>query len=523
MHTRAIPPSLPLACLICWAILAALPMQAGNDEGLKRKIKLPGSKGTVYELLEKLAKRSGFLFIYDSSVLNNEQPASIRKGEYTLGQAIYEITENPLLRLRILGNHILIQPPDTARPPADALPAANRADSLRHFTLEGTLLDRYTREPVAFASIGIPSGAMGTVSNRDGGFRLRLPDSLRNACLQFSHIGYLSQEFEVRLLGSQGQVFLLEPKVIPIQEVVVRLSNPLRLLRNMLDSRAGNYPKEPACFTSFYREGVEGSKGVAGLTEAVFRIYKAPYPAEPSADQVKLLRMRRISNENEQDSLIAKIKSGIDACLMLDVVRNLPDFLLPGNESRYNYLHGDIAVIDDRLANMISFEQKKEIKEPLYRGEIFIDAENNALLSARFGIHPRYVEKATGMFISRKSKNLDIVSREVVYTVSYKPWKGAYYVNHIRGDLYFRVKKKNRLFGGSTIHTWFEMVTCKIETGNISRFTRRETLETRTIFSETNFSYDSDFWGNFNIILPEEKLNESLARITSKIEETGEQ
>jgi hypothetical protein len=503
-------------------MLTALPLQAENEEGLNRKIKLPKSKGTVYELLEKLAGRSGYLFIYDSGAIGNEQPANIKKGEYTLRQAIYEITGNPLLRLRILGNHILIQAPSAIEAAEADSPGEAEADSLRSVTIAGTLLDRYTREPVSFATVGVPSDAIGTVSNQNGDFRLRLPDSLRNACVQFSHIGYLSREFELRLLAGSEHVFLLEPKVIPIQEVVVRLSNPLRLLHNMLDSRAGNYPEEPVYFTSFYREGVERGKSVAGLTEAVFKIYKAPYTADPSADQVKLLKMRRISNEDEQDTLITKIKSGINACLMLDVIKNLPDFLLPGNEGRYNYLHGDIAVIDDRVANMISFEQKKEIKEPLYRGEIFIDAENNALLSARFEIHPKYVEKATDMLVTRKSKNLKILSKQVVYTVSYKPWKGRYYVNHIRGDLHFGIKKKNRLFGSTAVHTWFEMVTCKIETENVSRFTRSETLQTRTIFAETNFNYDSDFWGNFNIILPEEKLNEALARIASKIEETEE-
>jgi hypothetical protein len=503
------------------SLLTALPLQA-EEEGLNRKIKLPQSKGTVYELLEKVTERSGFLFIYDNSVINNEQPANIKKGEYTVSQAIYEITGNPLLSLRISGSHILIQQSPSAALPSLPLPDTAPSDSLRYFTIEGTLLDRYTREPVSYATIGIPSDAIGTVSNRNGGFRLRLPDSLRYACVQFSHIGYLIQEFEVQRLIDSERIFLLEPRVISIQEVVVRLVNPLRLLHTMLDNRDANYPKKPVYFTSFYREGVEHRKGVVNLTEAVFKIYKAPYTIAPSGDQVKLLKMRRISNEDEQDTLITKIKSGINACLMLDVIKNLPDFLLPENEYQYNYLHGDITVIDNRIANMISFEQKKGIKDPLYKGEIFIDAENSALLSARFEIHPKYVEKATDMLVTRKSKNLHIVSRQVVYTVSYKPWNGTYYVNHIRGDLYFRIRKRNQLFSSTTLHTWFEMATCKIETENITRFTRNETLQTRTIFAETNFNYDNDFWGNFNIILPEEKLNEALAGITSRIEEFEE-
>ena len=36
-----------------------------------------------------------------------------------------------------------------------------------------------------------------------------------------------------------------------------------------------------------------------------------------------------------------------------------------------------------------------------------------------------------------------------------------------------------------------------------------------------HFNYDEGFWGDFNVILPEDKLNEAISRITSKIEETN--
>jgi hypothetical protein len=511
-------PYWPVCCFTLAALLAAPPMQAGNDEGLNRKIKIPESKGNVYELLEKVTERSGYLFIYDSSVINNRQAASIKKGEYTIRQAIYEITGNHLLNLSVTGSHILIRPP--AEPDAPPSPGAAPEDSAGFFTIEGSLLNRYTREPVTFATVGVPQAATGTVSNLNGKFRLRLPDSLRRSSVHFSHTGYLTQESEAGLLAGQPRGILLEPKVISLQEIVVRLVNPLRLIHSMRDSISENYAGKPVYLTSFYREGIERKKGFVNLTEAVFKLYKTPRNTS-SADQVKLLKMRRISNEKEQDTLITKIKSGVDACLMLDVIKNFPDFLSPGSEHRYNYLHSDITVIDNCVANMISFEQKKETDEPLYRGELFLDADNNALLSARFEIHPKYVEKATAMLVTRKSRNLDIAARQVVYHVSYKPWNGTYYISHIRGDLYFRIKKRNRLFGSTTVHTWFEMATCKIETENVSRFTRSEALRTRTVFAETSFTYDNDFWGNFNIILPEEKLHEAVSRITSRIEETG--
>ena len=62
----------------------------------------------------------------------------------------------------------------------------------------------------------------------------------------------------------------------------------------------------------------------------------------------------------------------------------------------------------------------------------------------------------------------------------------------------------------------------RIYTKSISRFARSEALPTRTIFAETRFTYDEKFWGNFNMIPPEEKLNDAIGKISSKIEETKE-
>lgn len=259
------------------------------------------------------------------------------------------------------------------------------------------------------------------------------------------------------------------------------------------------------------------------MTEAVFKVYKSAYKHNPAPDQVKLLKMRRIISQQEKDTLIARMKSGINASLNLDLIKELPDFLLTDEKAEpYMYASTDITVIDDRLAHVVYFEQKENINSALYRGELYIDTENNALLRAHFEINPKHIKQATGMLVEKKSRNLKITPQKVTYTVTYKPYNGQYYINHVRGDLFFKIKKRKQLFGTFPLHTWFEMVTCKIDTNQVSRFARSEALPTRTIFAETQFAYDEKFWGNFNVIPPEEKLNEAIGKISSKIEETEE-
>ena len=72
------------------------------------------------------------------------------------------------------------------------------------------------------------------------------------------------------LLEAQHAVWSLEPRVIPIHEVVIRAVNPIRLLREMLKAKKTNLAAVSVYLSSFYREGVRYIQKFRNLTEAVF-------------------------------------------------------------------------------------------------------------------------------------------------------------------------------------------------------------------------------------------------------------
>ena len=103
-----------LLILIGMLLMTASPLQAddkGDKDVLERLIQIPRSKETVYQLLGKVSERSGYLFIYDSKIIDNEQVVKIPGGKYTIKEAIYHIIGNRDLDLRVIGNHILISRP----------------------------------------------------------------------------------------------------------------------------------------------------------------------------------------------------------------------------------------------------------------------------------------------------------------------------------------------------------------------------------------------------------------------------
>lgn len=485
---------------------------------LNQEIQLPKIKETTYELLNRITDQTGYFFIYDSDIIISERKIKFPGGKHTLKQSIYLITQDPNIQIKVINRHILLYKKETGSiTETKAVPVLK--DSLNLFVAKAVVRDAQTKEPIPYTSVSIVETGIGTIANQSGEFMLKIPfsDSILN--IQISHVGYMQQIIPAQLFLNNPVDIYMQTKIIPLQDVIIGLVNPQKIIREMLNKRPVNYQSAPAYFTSFYREGIEKKNTIVSLTEAVFQIYKNGF--ESSADdQVKLLKMRKISNKGENDSIILKIRAGIDASLRLDIIRYIPYFLDLDDDNPFNYTKIDMAVTDSSLAHIIAFEQKSGITEPLYRGELYIDADNSALLAAHFEVNPHYIDKAADLFVLKKPKGVDIKPEKAEYFVYYKYWDGKYYLNHIRGDLTFKIKRKKVFFQSSkSIRTFFEMVVCKIDTTDVKRFSHKESLPIRNIFSETKFQYDNRFWDDFNVILPEKELNEAISRISSKIEE----
>ena len=500
---------------LCIGFLIVSSLKSATADTLDQKIFLERSRGSVYELLQKVSERAQIMFIYEKGVVRNEQRVKIASGHYTLREAILLITGEKEMQMRVIGNYLLLYK-DAKEPPATPLtPMAGVASGT---IVEGYVKERQTQEPVPYCYIALEGSGVGTVSNSDGRFALKVPDSLLHTNVLFNHIGYHSPKIPLSVfLDSKPQVFL-DPLSIQLQEVVVRYVPAQKIIREMLENRTNNYAKDPACFTSFYREGVEYEGDFASLTEGVCQIYKSGLGALDN-DQVKLLKMRNIHNKRYPDSILVKIQAGVRASLSLDIMHHIPDFLAFDRDQYFSYVRVGMERIDSGMVHVISFEQKREVKEPLYTGMLYIDVDNKALIKAEFEINPHYIKQAGPTIITKKSKSLDIEVQRVLYSVSYQRWNEHYWMNHVRGDLQFKIKRKKGLFGSAKkMNAYFEMATCEIDTDNVKRFSNRERLPTGQIFSQTHFEYDSDFWEQFNTIVPEQKITEAITKLLLTVE-----
>ncbi len=491
----------------------------GQSSLLDRPVTIPKHNTTLYEALNLISQSAGCLFIYDSETLENDRHVRLHADHLALNKVLDGLLSDPSLSYRVIGMHILIYRMKKEPPPGNiGKPTVPGIDIIKNIVVRGHVYDRENRAPIPCATVGIAAHNTGTVTNSDGFFLLKIPDSLAGSSLVVSHLGFTNRTIPVQLISGQQADLYLERRVISIQEVIIRYIDPERIIEKAMERRKENYAVEPAYLTTFYREGVQKNNRYASYSEAVFKVYKSPFDEGERSDQVKLLKSRKIRDTVANDTVFLKLKAGVQSALQLDIVKCVAGFLDLSPPAEYTYRYSDLVSYNSRDAYAITFVQKPGLGKALYTGTLYIEKEGFAILGADFEINPSYLDLAGEDLVLKKSPRLIVQLSKITYSVSYMPYNGRYYLNHVRCDLQVATRLRNHL-SSDHFTTFLELATCNIDTMGVVKFPKQEILKPGVVFSDQLFGSNDAFWGGLNIIAPEAKLGEALSRIIGKIEE----
>lgn len=90
-------------------------------------------------------------------------------------------------------------------------------------TISGKIIDLENKKVLSYVNIGIENKGIGTVSDSDGIFNLKLTKSVKgNDKIIFSHIGYVQQEHEVSTMLHNDNTIILDQETTVLNEVVVQ-------------------------------------------------------------------------------------------------------------------------------------------------------------------------------------------------------------------------------------------------------------------------------------------------------------
>ncbi len=475
-------------------------------------------EGTVKtgSALNIISKRTGFNFTYDSRLINPDNKINMNFSNARLEAVLDSIVQNDSLVYSVIDKYIIIsKPPPLGIKKADIKPLEGAG------IISGIIIDEESKEPLPFAAIALKNRGRGTVTNNSGEFSLRIINEYLQDTLFISYLGFIGREIPVRQAVGSDLTIALKREFISIPEIIIRTQIPQEIINRAIAAIPKNYGNSPAMLTSFYREGVMKKQELQTYSEAIIRIYKSSYHGFVN-DQIMVLKSRKIENADLSDTLAIRLKAGLSTCLDLDGIKNSFEFISRDDYNNYTYRISDIIVNDEESAYVIDFEPKQNSDPAMYRGTMYINTEDYALLQADFEIYPKYLDKMKESFVSSPSHGFNTWPVSVKYSVSYRKFDERYYLNHVRGDLQFIAKKKKRLFN-SQFNVFFEMAVTATSLNNVTRFEREQLAPIHSVFSRTITNYDSDFWGEQDFLKPEDNLLQALKNIKVRLQEFTEE
>ncbi len=481
---------------------------------LNKEISIIVDSVSLDNVLDNIAQQCSCYFTYNSQIIDGSKKISLNLKNTPLSSVLDTIIGKDQIVYSEYLNQVII----SSEQQVSSL-LANKQTEV-NLIISGTITDIQTKIPLPFASIAIQSTYMGTICNELGRFSIKIPNNVINDTLLISYVGYYTQKFPIKEISGELEIELLQG-VVSIQEIVVRSVDPSYIIFKVRENLTDNYQIEPFNYEAFYREAVVKEKDYSLYTEAILQGYKPKLNHVFASDKIQVMHSRKFSNIKNSDTVAIKIRGGVESCFGLDIIDDFPGFLLDEGKESYNYALADILIWENALVYCVEFKQKHCIKGALPEGVIYVSLNDFAVVGAEFGYSEEKLRKSNRMFIVKKSRAIKTKPKGSKYIVRYKKVNGKYYLNHVRGELFINVKRKGKLFSNDYT-TLIEMVITNINNSNVEKkFGKNLLLKTNTIFSDSEFIYEQNYWGLKNTIEPELNILKAFKKAGLKITESN--
>ncbi|MFH4968832.1 carboxypeptidase-like regulatory domain-containing protein [Gaetbulibacter sp. M240] len=387
--------------------------------------------------------------------------------------------------------------------------------------IKGIVIDLNTKDPLMLTDLAVKGSNISTVTNADGEFILKIPNTQLNDYLVVSRLGYLEQELSIADL-TDNMTIALSPAITQLAEIkIASFKDAKSLFEAMMKNRNKLFSNESAVLTAFYRETIKKRRRNASLTEAVIQIHKRPNNAL-RRDGIELIRARKNTDYSRLDTIALKLQGGPFSNLYTDIVR-YPDYVFSHDDIPfYDFSFGKATQINDTPVYVVNFKQKPEVVMPLYYGKLYIDANSLALIKADYRLNVENKELTSRMFVRKKPTRVDVYPTEARYIVNYRKKDGLWQMAYTNIQLTFKVDWKGKLFNSVyTLDSEMAITDWQLDE-NASVKNNQNIIRPSTVLVDkaSGFS-DPRFWGEYNIIEPEESIETAIRKIQRQLERSS--
>ena len=397
----------------------------------------------------------------------------------------------------------------------DIAPLQAREEVDGYFTVTGVVRNKDDRKKLENVNVSVPGTNIGTVTNSDGLFSLKIKDAEIVRGLEVSHIGYLNTQISLK---ENKDLSTLTVWMIPapnlLSEIVIFGNNARGIVEEAIRKIPVNYSPNENMLTTFYRETVQKRRRYISVSEAVIDVYKTAYNDRvPVKDKVQLQKGRRLLSQKNSDTLAVKVVGGPSLAIYLDVVKNQDALLNMGDLDYYEFHIEEPVNFDNRMQYVISFRPKVSLMYALFYGKLYIDFEKLAFTRAEFSLDMKNKTKAVEAILHKKPLGLQFKPQEVSYLETYKEQNGKTYLNYIWNTIRFKCDWKKRLFSsGYTVYS--EMVVTDRQEDNFTAISNKTAFKEKQVFYDLVDEYwNEDFWKEYNIIEPTESLEHAVNKL----------
>jgi hypothetical protein len=259
------------------------------------------------------------------------------------------------------------------------------------FEINGRILDSVSGNPLAFAQISLHHTGLGTTTNEDGNFRLDVPSLNKGDSLLIYYLGYETRKLAVKDQESFVMI-ALKPVVLQLSEVDVIGLTPQEVIRRAVAAIPANYGKDPLVLTAFIRSQKSVNNKLAEFTEAIIDDLKNGYYLYKPGDTEKkhkqsnipVLLKGRVTSDTNLVNAMGDVGRNV-GCLGCNFINDLVEFyhhsILDEDLFRsYDLSMEELIQPEGGKIFHIRFAQKKDVKERLWKGEVYIDAASYAVM-----------------------------------------------------------------------------------------------------------------------------------------------
>lgn len=383
---------------------------------------------------------------------------------------------------------------------------------------KGSVVDSESGKHLVSVSLEVKNSNVGTVTNSEGKFILKVSDDQLGSTLVVSILGYQPKEIPIRDLKPKNNRISLESTITSLSEVnLIAFGNAEALVRRVFRDKEKNILDQTVLMTAFYRETIKKRSRNVSLTEAVVDLYKQPYSSSKK-DVMAIHKARKSTDYRRLDTVALKLQGGPFSTLYLDIMK-YPEFIFTDETiGEYRFAFESPSTINDRVQYVVKFTLKDGLNQPHYYGKLFIDAETLALTSAAYQLNVGDKKLASRMFVKKKPRDVNAYPLSASYHVDYREKNGKWYYGYGNVELTFKVDKKGKLFN-TTYTLSSEMAVTDWEKVSADIIAKpKDRLRPSVVISDQISGFaDPEFWGPQNIIEPEKSIEAAINKIKRKL------